>query len=503
MRSFKYISNPGFPKLAWCLVARKNQPEILVFHGSFVETKSNFFVEGVWDSAFEEGQFDKSALLMGSGVSLSNDSIIIASPCHTLEKIYALNKGHIFYASNSLSFLVSAASTDLDVKHIAYHTDLASILLGLKRCVRQLPLLNSQTVDLHYCTNLIVDSELQTRVTAKPSPPPFNNFATYHNYCMDGLRRLFNNGSDSQRFIQYSPLASLSSGYDSACTTALAKSAGCDRAVTIASLSASGISDSGKPIAEVLGYKQIQEFGYQDYAKIEPMSEAEVFASGDLSLIRFNTFESQCIKSMLITGINGDVVWDKNNHQFGDFRRKESNLGGLSSGIAEFRLRLGCIHIPVPFFGASQHESLHQISNSQEMKPWVVGGHYDRPIPRRILEEMGVPRGLFGVGKRGIGIGVSYFPTRMHPESYRSLLAFSRSHRHKRSPFSLAGFWLLYFINCTSKAAVIGLRKLKAGKIPFPNVVPFKYTRSPGLASYMIPWGVSVLKDSRYKIPKF
>lgn len=33
------------------------------------------------------------------------------------------------------------------------------------------------------------------------------------------------------------------------------------------------------------------------------------------------------------------------------------------------------------------------------MRPWSVGGSYDRPLPRRIAEESGLPRDRFGVRK--------------------------------------------------------------------------------------------------------
>ena len=35
------------------------------------------------------------------------------------------------------------------------------------------------------------------------------------------------------------------------------------------------------------------------------------------------------------------------------------------------------------------------------MKPWSVAKSYDRPIARRIAEEAGVPRHLFGQVKKG------------------------------------------------------------------------------------------------------
>lgn len=41
------------------------------------------------------------------------------------------------------------------------------------------------------------------------------------------------------------------------------------------------------------------------------------------------------------------------------------------------------------------------MSMSAEMTPWSVGGHYDRPIARRIIEEAGVERGQFANRKFG------------------------------------------------------------------------------------------------------
>jgi hypothetical protein len=43
---------------------------------------------------------------------------------------------------------------------------------------------------------------------------------------------------------------------------------------------------------------------------------------------------------------------------------------------------------------------VHAISHAPEMKLWDVAAQYSRPIPRRIVEEAGVPREHFGARKR-------------------------------------------------------------------------------------------------------
>jgi len=72
------------------------------------------------------------------------------------------------------------------------------------------------------------------------------------------------------------------------------------------------------------------------------------------------------------------------------------------SSLTEFRLRSGFIHFPVPTLGYIRHPSIYAISNSEPLRPWVLGTDYDRPIPRRLLEEAGVPRTAFGRTKKAI-----------------------------------------------------------------------------------------------------
>ena len=107
--------------------------------------------------------------------------------------------------------------------------------------------------------------------------------------------------------------------------------------------------------------------------------------------------EAHYDSAVVFTGYYGDVIWSRAMPRFADdIRRKD--VSGL--GIAEVRLWAGFVHVPVPTIYARNIADIVAISNSIEMQPWSVVGDYDRPIPRRIAETAGVPRGLFGIAKR-------------------------------------------------------------------------------------------------------
>ena len=49
--------------------------------------------------------------------------------------------------------------------------------------------------------------------------------------------------------------------------------------------------------------------------------------------------------------------------------------------------------------GARRKAEIIAITESDEMQPWRIHTAYDRPIPRRIAEEAGIPRQAFGQAK--------------------------------------------------------------------------------------------------------
>ena len=124
-------------------------------------------------------------------------------------------------------------------------------------------------------------------------------------------------------------------------------------------------------------------------------------------------------------------MWDPSREYVSD-QIKRSDPSGAS--LLEFRLASGFQHLPLPFAGCLNHADIAEISNAAEMAPWRLGGDYDRPIPRRIIETAGVPRGLFAGRKKAAalpyqGIGSTLTPREfLSDASYASFRQFLEKH---------------------------------------------------------------------------
>ena len=62
-----------------------------------------------------------------------------------------------------------------------------------------------------------------------------------------------------------------------------------------------------------------------------------------------------------------------------------------------------------------------QVGMSDDMAPYRVGGRYDRPIARRMVEEAGVPREAFGQRKRAVNFLLSSQERMLTPSMRRAV----------------------------------------------------------------------------------
>jgi hypothetical protein len=131
---------------------------------------------------------------------------------------------------------------------------------------------------------------------------------------------------------------------------------------------------------------------------------------------------------VLLTGYHGDKIWDKKTKNLSrDIVRGDRS--GLS--LTEYRLHAGFFNCAVPFWFVRHIQNINRISNSPEMKPWDTGPSYSRPVCRRICEEMGIPRGGFGV-KKNASSELPYTSSLfLSPELMKDYIGWLKRHRWK------------------------------------------------------------------------
>jgi hypothetical protein len=403
---FEFRPVASLPRLAWCARVRRGDSVARVVHGAEVETSQHWFAEGVWNAPFAEGGILEATMLLGSGGRADATRLSFAASSHPMDRLQYLRLPDELLVSNSLAFLLTQASDEPDPEYPFYDRDIISFVDGLSAAVRRLPTRRGRVVELLYCANLTVDRDLNITEQRRVQSRSFSDYADYVAYLAAELVALARNAQDPARArLRFEPLATISTGYDSPACAVLARSIGCTRAVTMGAARAEygGGADSGVEIGRRLGLT-VTEYDRAAYLRRGDFVEAEFLAVGTGGEdVVMSAFEPELPGTLLVTGFLGDTLWarlhDLGERAAADFRMRFP----AGASLTEFRLRVGFVHLPVPLLTYGAQPSLHQISNSEAMRPWRVRNpHYDRPIPRRLVEEAGVPRELFGQRKRAV-----------------------------------------------------------------------------------------------------
>lgn len=415
--------------------------------GDHVERGDGFFAEGAWKGAFSAAGLSGSTFVCGSGGVIDGEAIHFRAPSHSLEGIYVFVGERMAVVSNSIHAVIAACPeaypADLDglrrrvstarAGSAAYERDLYAV--GPARMLRFL--FGGFSIGIR---------DLSVRERERPVlDARFSDFAGYKEVLLATLRDLIGNARSPERRHPYRQLVTCCSrGYDSVACAALSRELGAERALTVAA-GRGGSNDSGREIAEALGLECLEferpgaglehlhrvrqrgknpaaqlakglahrllsgvvtfsrstppGFSYRvDVSHIPDGPYDDLFATvGASEDLYFAAFEPYLRDAILLTGHQGGRVWSIGAPSGPEVVR--SDMSG--TGFDEFRKRLGFVDVPVPFIAAEQSEQIARITAGAEMAPYTVGGHYDRPIPRRIIEEAGVRRSVFGVTKSG------------------------------------------------------------------------------------------------------
>jgi hypothetical protein len=395
---FAFVPCATLPRLAWCAQLRQGSDVARVYHGPWLETRGDWFVEGAWTGDFERGELDAALFNLGSGGVLRGGRAVFCAQSDMIERLYSVRVGDELYVSNSLVFLLAMTGDEPDPCFpFYYHALRAHFTDGIRRKRKTIHTRMRRRVELHDHCQLAVGPELRAERIEKPAilrPTSFREYVELLKGVLAGV--LENAASPGRRQVRYSGLATVSGGYDSNALAVLLARLGVREA--IAFFDRTPGKDSGAEIARRLGLA-VFEYDRVGFRTAPGVDEAEFLAGARGEDVVLASCEEQLVGRVLVIGRYGDVAFSLDPaRMLSDLRTLRKHVVAGST-LLEFRLRIGFFNFN-PLYTAGLHVSaLHAISRSEEMKPWRIGGDYDRPIPRRILEEAGISRTLFGVDK--------------------------------------------------------------------------------------------------------
>ena len=429
------ICVPKWADLAWVTRLQEGSDTATVLHGAKVEAGEDWIAEAVWAGDFSQGAFDQTDLVFGSGLRCRKDGIHIVSPATCSDRLWFCQHEIVWYVSNSLPALLAVSGFSLREDYLTYKTDLDTVeTLGLKGCKRQVPA-QPGPLEVVCFENLFWDGHLLARCDKPYIDRRYQNFKAYEYFLVETAQQLHRNLSDPRRANAIIPLTTISSGYDSPAASVIARYAGCRHAVTITNATSFfPRSDDGKAICEVL---DMQCKRYRHDVSSYRHEEMIWAATGYAALMHYTFLDYPKPLCLLFTAEYGDTVWDS---QYHDLSSPQGDMG-----IGEFRLWQGVLHTVVPLWGISSAQQVNALGASAEMKPWSVGGAYDRPVARRLVEEAGVLRELFGQRKRVV-VSNTPFHWPFSLSARRNFARFLKS----RGFFSPPG-WMISLLRCLAQ----------------------------------------------------
>ncbi len=395
------------PPLAWVATVRTGV--VSVDHGTSVRTFATGLVEGTWVGSSDAELLPDSTTVFGTGMVVRDDELIAIPPTHHLECIYFARSGSALVVSNSLVGLLSATELGLDpafnyprrflesMRLVWLIDERRSDQLRLRHQRFEIPT-RSVPITAWFVENLLIRPDLSTHELRRPREAPFVSFADYKARITAAATSLMNNGAS------YTPVVALSSGYDSTAVAAIAAAAAPGRVNSVgfgAARPARGSSaeseDSGASAARRLGMGHTT-FNRRAYLDRTDLADADLLATGmageDIVLL---ALEPAIQRSLVLNGYWGGPEFAFRSRTA---YRDVSPTPTAGAGITEYRLRADFAWVPLPLFGAIRTTDAANLLDRAEMDPFRVGGHYDRPIPRRLIEEAGIARGTFAQAKR-------------------------------------------------------------------------------------------------------
>ncbi|WP_298447386.1 hypothetical protein [uncultured Marinobacter sp.] len=428
----------SMPRLTWFAEYHLSHNRVFITHGKNVEVGKNCIVEGVWDGQYEDFKFEESNHFFGSALKILNDDLIIVPSTGLVDRIFIGKSSEAYYISNSLIEILARTSSKLDPDH-NYKIQTNTIQNGFKNYTNEYPIISEKIESLQqYFYHPIKLNAKSTIIINRPKPVEFLSYEHYKSKIKNDLYNIYLNSSSPFRKNKIDLYTTVSKGYDSPAVTILTEDLPIKTAFTskisnssiLGYLSKESINDDGTEIAEKLGLSVT----YLDFRGIEVDEDELYFLAAttggpELQFYKVHKIlETSDNPSIVLTGYHGDTIWSLSPPKAA---LTDDILKPGASGLtlSEARLKSGFINIPVPMMHARSIVSINHISTSEVMSGWSVGGDYDRPIPRRIVESAGIGRNSFGKKKRAIA---TFYDLPRNKDLRKEFLIYMKK-RHKYS----------------------------------------------------------------------
>lgn len=422
MKHLEVRHDERLPKLAWFATFIPGQRcEVEV--GPQVEVDPSptpkWVVAGMWTGPFEAGGFHREEYLFGSGLRLDDEGGVHVVPASTTVErcVYARDAG-TWYASNSLVVLLGRLGANIDVRFD--HRDWGeSMALGINNYVRQFHVMHPRipTMSQLIYESMRVAPDGGVSYFFRDKLREFADFTDYVSQFTGVMRQLLSNATSPARRRPMRSVTSASRGYDSSTVTAFiapmvpgitswtAKRSNTRIPSVLRGLMNADVADDdGSEIARRLGATP----RYLDLALDDVPLELEAWCWATAQISPELVFHSllseadaHAAPTVFWAGHVGDGAWERD---LGELGLSGQIVRGAQSGYAliEARVRYGVVEASVPYVFLRSIASINKVSRSAELRPWQLDNDYDRPIPRRVLEERGVPREAFGWGKKAV-----------------------------------------------------------------------------------------------------
>ena len=403
--AFEYRPSTTLPALAWCATLTRGERAAVVRHGAAVETRPGFFVAGAWSGPFEAGGFAEATAFAGTGAQGGADGWRFATATQISDRLHVLRTGERLLISNSLVFALAEAGDGWIADYPWYGFDLRRFYReGPTEAGHRLRTASGNHLVLHDVGNLLIDENLRCMRELKQTVAAPGDFAACRATLLQAIHAVLANASATGRARPLPATAALSQGYDSLAIGALAREAGVEDAFTLRGAIRNGTDpvpreDSGRELGEALGFR-VHEVDRTAWRGRPDLPETEFLSVPWGSSVALAAAEPHVQGRLVLGGEPGDDVWTLDPALLADNIVCSRSMSVTGIGPNEFRLRTGTVDFSPTYVLTAQAQAVFRVSHSAEMAPFRVGGSYDRPIARRMIEEAGLKRGTFASDKR-------------------------------------------------------------------------------------------------------